>query len=134
MLGAGWWASLSLDHWKFEALGIEVVVLLDNPHPPSPPRYECVAEHPEDLTACDFDRQDGIEESAAPTQLAAADAVPGVVVIDLTDLLCRPDVCPVVIGNILVYRQSHHVTETYVKAISSLFEEAMVEAIEAGGR
>ncbi len=121
--------------WEdLEALGIEVVVLLDNPHPPSPPRYECVAEHPEDLTACDFDRQDGIEESAAPTQLAAAEAVPGVVVIDLTDLLCRPDVCPVVIGNILVYRQSHHVTETYVKAISSLFEEAMVEAIEAGGR
>jgi peptidoglycan/LPS O-acetylase OafA/YrhL len=119
--------------WQdLEAIGIEVIVLLDNPHPPNPPRYECVAEHPEDLTACDFDRQVGTSESAAPTQLTAAAVVPEVVVVDLSNLLCRPDVCPVVIGNILVYRQSHHVTETFVRAVSSLFEEAMLEAIGSG--
>src|SRR5690625_4588946 len=62
--------------WEHLAeLGIPVVALLDNPSPELEV-YECVAEHPDDLTACAFDRADGIAASAAPTQRAAAERVP----------------------------------------------------------
>ncbi len=95
--------------------GIPLVTLLDNPEPLTQPVYECVAKHPKDLPRCAFDKAKGIARSGAPAQRKAAAEVPGVGVIDLTNVIC-PDRtrCATVIGNVLVYRQGTHITRTYV--------------------
>src|SRR5690625_467665 len=56
---------------------IPIAAILDTPSPGDLSMYECVAEHTDDLQACTFDREEGIEDSQAPQQRAAAEQVPG---------------------------------------------------------
>jgi peptidoglycan/LPS O-acetylase OafA/YrhL len=103
-------------YWKtITDAGIPVTALLDNPEPSDVPVYECVAEHSKDLPRCSFDKARGIRGSGAPAQRAAAAAVPGVSIIDMTDTICPDgDRCSAVIGNVLVYRQGSHMTRTFI--------------------
>lgn len=97
-----------------EAAGIPVAVLVDNPRPSTTPVYECVAQNPDDVRACSFDRAEGLKQSGAPSQLAAVERMPDVGVIDMNDVICAGgDRCPAVIGNVLVYRQGTHITTTF---------------------
>jgi hypothetical protein len=98
------------------AAGIPLVAVMDNPEPPDTKKlYECVAEHPKDLTRCTFDKAKGIKGSGALTQRMAAAGAPGAKILDMTDVVC-PDKkrCAPVIGNVLIYRQGSHITRTYV--------------------
>jgi peptidoglycan/LPS O-acetylase OafA/YrhL len=102
--------------WRsITAAGIPMITLLDNPEPAVESVYECVAEHPKSLNTCSFDKAKGISTSGAPSQLGAAAKVPGVKILDMTDVIC-PDKtrCAPVIGNVLVYRQGTHITRTYI--------------------
>ena len=97
-----------------------MVAVLDNP---SPDRsiYQCVAEHPDDLAACTFSRQEGRRRSAAPEQQAAADQLEQVHTVDMTDFICPTDTCVPVIGNVLIYRQTTHLTDTYVRTLTPIW-------------
>lgn len=45
--------------------------------------------------------------------------------IDLTPAFCGPERCPGVIGNVLVYRDSTHVTNTYARLLAPVMERQM---------
>lgn len=109
---------------------LPVLVLLDNPNPGQLTVYECVADNIGDPDACTFDRDEGIERSAKPVQRAAAERVPGVRTIDMVDSICPDDVCVPVIGNVLVYRQTSHLTDTYVQTLTDDLAEQLVPAVE----
>ncbi|MBC7630247.1 acyltransferase family protein [Aeromicrobium sp.] len=100
--------------------GIPVAALLDNPAPPDSgeSNYECVARHEKDLTRCTFSKAAGIEASAAVPERKAAKGMPGVSIIDMTDVVC-PDAtrCAPVIGNVLVFRQGSHLTKTFIDSM-----------------
>jgi hypothetical protein len=53
-------------------------------------------------------------------QGAATAAVP---LIDVSNAFCDRNVCPSVIGDVLVYRDSGHLTATYVQSLAFYFEE-----------
>jgi hypothetical protein len=38
--------------------------------------------------------------------------------LDLTDSICGPEVCAAVVGNVLVYRDDDHLTNTYVRTLT----------------
>lgn len=38
--------------------------------------------------------------------------------LDMTDALCRPEMCRAVEGNVLVYHDAHHVTATYMRSMA----------------
>ncbi|MBE1876722.1 acyltransferase family protein [Myceligenerans pegani] len=44
-------------------------------------------------------------------------AAPAIVHLDLTDAICGPDTCDVVVGNVLVYRDTDHLTGTYAETL-----------------
>lgn len=114
-------------------LGVRVVVLLDNPAPPDEV-YECVAENLDSLTTCAFDRAEGVERSAAPELSAAAQALGDTVgVADMTPWVCPTDLCAPVIGDVLVYRQGSHLTDTYVRSTAAMLRDELVAAIGAAG-
>ena len=117
-------AGLAKRWGQLEARGIHVAVLLDNPGP-AVNVYECVAKNRERLSACAFSRQEGIDRSAAPTQLAAASAIPSVTVVDLTPGICPTEKCEPVIGGVLVYRQGSHLTDTYVRTLAPRLHAAL---------
>jgi peptidoglycan/LPS O-acetylase OafA/YrhL len=121
---ASYWSTLT------EA-GIPVAALLDNPAPSTQPVYECVAQHPDDLTQCAFDRDRGVAESGAPAALQAAQQVPAVKIIDLTDTICPDGArCSAVIGNVLVYRQGTHVTRSFIDSAEPQLAAALFKATD----
>ncbi len=110
---------------------IPLIALLDNPSP-NGNVYECVAEHPDDLAECAFGLDNAIDSSGASAQLVAAERVDGVQTIDMSPVICPEDnVCVPVIGNVLVYRQGSHLTDTFVRTTSSRLEEELVAAVAA---
>lgn len=38
--------------------------------------------------------------------------------LDLSDAICRPDTCRAVEGNVLIYRDAHHLTATYMRTLA----------------
>ncbi|WP_454084908.1 acyltransferase family protein [Georgenia sp. Marseille-Q6866] len=119
-----------VERWEQLAeLGIPVAVLLDNPSPDIDV-YECVAENLQSLEECTFDRETGIAESAALTQRAAAERVDTARVVDLTEHVCPAEVCVPVIGDVLVYRQGSHLTDTYVRSLTPVLARELVAVVE----
>lgn len=109
--------------------GIPVLAMLDNPSP-GISVYECVAENPDNLEACTFDKQQGIASSTALQYLEAAERVPGTRTLDVRDAICPEETCVPVIGGVLVYRQTSHITDTYARTLKPVLEEELVRGVE----
>ena len=109
---------------RITALGTRIVVIANNPHPGTDV-YECVAEHPDKLSACAYDRASTLAASSNPVQRAAADGLSGVEVVDLFDAICPTSPCAPVIGDVLVYRAGSHITATYIKTLTPRLATAL---------
>lgn len=124
-----------VDYWShLEEAGIRVIVLIDNPHPPRDlrPIVECVSRHPgRERANCSFDRTAGLDASAAGSQWAAAQKLP-VDVIDLTDYICPGDRCPPIVGQVLVYRQTSHLTNTYARSLAPQISRFLSGFLDGG--
>ena len=110
---------------RLRAIAKKVVVVSDPPRP----RIDvpdCVSESLHELRKCAFPR----EPAVAKAQLvsAAARRVRGVLVLDPTDQYCLADLCPGVIGNVLVYRNSGHVTATFARTLAPWFGRRLPRA------
>ncbi|WP_203337163.1 acyltransferase family protein [Nocardioides limicola] len=96
--------------------GLELVLIRDNPW-----RSEdiplCVERHLDGGVAL-VNRECGVERSLVLTDPAPTIDLPGSHWIDLSDLYCRKDYCNVVEGNMLIYRDRHHVTATYARTLA----------------
>jgi hypothetical protein len=92
-----------------------VLVLSDVPMPPRDVP-DCVAGAMKQLRRCAFPRRAATERSAAIA--AGAARVPRIEVVDVSGRFCVRRLCPAVIGNVLVYRNSGHVTATYAATLA----------------
>ncbi len=45
--------------------------------------------------------------------------------IDFSNSFCDTDSCPVIIGGVLLYRDSHHITATYARTLSQVMEQRL---------
>ena len=98
---------------RIRATGSKVVVIRDQARAPFLP-HECVAENPDRLRKCAFEpeRRDDLAfdgEAARRT---------GVRLIDPMTILCRDNLCPAVIGDALVYRDTYHLSATFSKTLA----------------
>jgi peptidoglycan/LPS O-acetylase OafA/YrhL len=96
------------------ARGTTVVAIRDTPAAGSGVQ-RCVDGHPDDPGRCRIPT--GRAFAAGDRLAAAARATRGAVVVDLTSSFCTAGSCPAVIGNVLVYRDSQHLTRTYVSTL-----------------
>jgi hypothetical protein len=105
--------------------GIKVVVLADTPVPKiNVPG--CVAQHLHDLQSCAVERSQAIQTTA---QELAQQSAPGVGYVDLNDAICPTSSCAPVIGSVLVYRDTNHLTATYVRTLSARFDQAFAQIL-----
>jgi len=81
---------------------------------------ECIAKNIENPNACQLTRNHAMRFSGA--MAGATIIAENAQLIDMTNSLCRKDNCPVIVGNILVYRDQHHITATYAKTMSEALE------------
>lgn len=113
---------------ELDEMDIPVIGILDNPSPDFSV-YECVASV-RDLSECGFDRREAIERSSAELYIRAHEAVPSSALIDIRDFICPDETCAPVIGNVLVYRQTTHITNTYAETLLPALEPELLDAIE----
>jgi hypothetical protein len=109
--------------------GIDVAVIADNPRVPDQ-LVDCVAMNAEEAVAgraCTFP----VTQLRSPVDSGpiAVELEPRAVLIDTADLFCNPDGCPMVIGNVNVYRDQHHVTSTYIRTAAPHLAERVRQAI-----
>jgi peptidoglycan/LPS O-acetylase OafA/YrhL len=99
-----------------------VAVLVDTPRPPWDVP-DCVSKRPLELRRCAFRRP--LAVARARVVAAGAEHVPGVRVIDATGEFCLRQLCPAVIGNVLVYRETGHITASYAATLAPWLEAAL---------
>jgi hypothetical protein len=51
-------------------------------------------------------------------------------VIDLTDYYCTADFCPSVIGDVIVYRDTNHITATFAATLAGPLGEGIKRALD----
>jgi hypothetical protein len=108
-----------------EDAGIRVVVLADNPNVPESAQA-CTATASEfDIRTCAFPAEDA-RLDADPLRMAADLA--GVPIIDLQDAYCVDGTCPMALGGVLVYRDTHHITATFSRTLAPYLAEELEQA------
>ncbi|WP_256371714.1 acyltransferase family protein [Pseudarthrobacter sp. NamE5] len=109
--------------------GVPVAVIRDTPAP-GQNIPDCVAANTSDLGQCAVPRRVASDDKGL-AQMDAARAVDGVTAIDLNDFICPADLCAPVIGNVLVYRDSDHLTATYARSLTDRLAQPLKAALPA---
>lgn len=100
--------------------GLMVVLIRDNPLPSFdvPMCLQRSARHAwYPKSSCQIDRSDALNPAVFEAEKAAARGLPGVHFIDLTSYFCQGDVCPVIQGTTVIYRDDNHLTGKYADTL-----------------
>jgi peptidoglycan/LPS O-acetylase OafA/YrhL len=107
---------------RLQRAGIKVVAIRDTPwmnHDVA----ACVAKYGEDARfRCARSRVDVL--GSDPIEIAAK-RTRGVIYIDMSDKFCDDSTCRPIIGNVLVYRDSHHMTAEYARTLAFALDSAL---------
>jgi peptidoglycan/LPS O-acetylase OafA/YrhL len=124
---SAWIDSLTRMVQQLRATGAKVLVLGPVPDPQSAVPI-CLSGHLDDATACSPVRSIALNGSGIVAEAAATNAGGGEYV-DLTELFCTADRCPVIVGNALVYLDWTHLTREYSRllapALAALADRAL---------
>jgi hypothetical protein len=110
-----WDAGLKATIQRLASLGTRVVVIGDTVRQTVDPPV-CLSEHLDDASACSTPYGAAVT-ARAPRDRQVTEAL-GETFIDPTPWMCWSDPCPSVIGRFLVYRDTHHMTATFARALS----------------
>jgi peptidoglycan/LPS O-acetylase OafA/YrhL len=70
-----------------------------------------------DATSCGIDRSKVLSDHNPTLDFVAQ--FPQLKPLDMSDAVCRPDFCRAVEGNVLLYRDAHHITTTYMRSMTN---------------
>ncbi|MCF8570966.1 acyltransferase [Gordonia sp. HY002] len=118
-----------LDYFAlFRDRGQKVIAVRDTPwtHGPMIPR-DCIAagKNPE---VCGVSRERALSE-VSPIDAIAGD-FPNMTFLDYSDAFCRDGYCPAVVGNILVWHDSHHLTTAFIRSLIPYLDADIGKATE----
>jgi peptidoglycan/LPS O-acetylase OafA/YrhL len=125
-----WIDSLSRLVAQLRSTGATVLVLgpIPDPHSTVP---TCLSAHLDDAAACSPTRSVAVNNGGIAAEQAATTGGGGHYV-DLTDLFCTPDRCPVIVGNTLAYRDDNHVTIEYAQVLAPVIGALADRALADG--
>ncbi|MEQ9337803.1 MAG: acyltransferase family protein [Miltoncostaeaceae bacterium] len=106
----------------------QVAVIRGNPRSGKDVRG-CVSSSLRNLERCAFSKSRGYQHRQV--NVRAARAVRGARLIDPSGVLCPGRLCPAVIGNVLVYRNSDHITATYIDTLTPWFAKRLPRRLPA---
>ena len=113
---------------SLRADGIEPIMLGDTPDPPSAVPA-CVSSHRRAVNDCApkaaSDRVVGIDDAVRSITLAS-----GTGFVEPRRWLCANDVCPVIVGDLLVYRDESHVSNTFMRSLTPVIDQVVGAAVD----
>jgi peptidoglycan/LPS O-acetylase OafA/YrhL len=86
---------------------------------------ECLSAHLDDPQACARSRQAALLVPRRRQLVIDAVVARGVRVIDPVPWFCTATACPVIVGNVLVYKDRHHMTSAYSRLLAPLLSAAL---------
>ena len=114
-----------------EAEGMNAALVRDVPRAPFDVPA-CLTEHEDEVPECAFDRAEGLARSGTG-HLLLAEQRPELPVIDLTEAVCPGRTCSPIVGGVVVWRDSNHLSATYIGSLEALLEDEVLPlAVEAG--
>lgn len=119
---------------EFATAGIKAAVLRDTPSlnaETGSMAKDCVAANAEDPDPCSLPRQLSLPQEPA---VAAAKQVKGSATIQTESWFCDQERCPSVIGNVLVYRDANHISNTYALTLKGRLGDAVENLLPDGAR
>ena len=113
-----------IEAWRrMQHMGIDVFAVRDNPWLETN-IPDCVSLHPNSPQDC------GSKRAKVLGEKFDVSLVPdNVHTVDLSNYFCNTDYCPPIIGDIVVYRDRHHLTVEYSRSLSDVLEEHLVRAM-----
>jgi peptidoglycan/LPS O-acetylase OafA/YrhL len=106
--------------------GIPVVTVVDNPVWETDPN-KCLRTR--DQAECDAGRGEVLV--ADDPLREAAEGMPGVTLLDFTDVFCDADRCRTVVGGANIYRDQDHLTVTFADTLAPWYTAAIEEALSS---
>ena len=113
------------------AAGKRVIVLRDIPNTNAMSVPQCIAQYPGVVDPCTVARSDAVTPDDEDPQVVAANSLRDVDLVDLTDEFCDASTCHTLIGGLVVYFDSHHMTATFSRTMAPIVGAAVVEAMES---
>ena len=113
---AAWDAALGRTLARLRQLARNVVLIGDTPRPSVDPPV-CVSAHLGDRLACATPLAQALDRASLNAEAQVSNQV-GVVMVDPTPWVCPSSPCPVIIGQVLVYRDDQHMTATFAAALA----------------
>jgi peptidoglycan/LPS O-acetylase OafA/YrhL len=108
---------------QLQSMGISPIVITDTPYPGTDVPI-CLSKAIKNVGSCAVSRDKGIRANRQQTSIDVA-VDNNAQYLDVSHWVCSLDTCPVITGNILMYRDSHHLTTTYVQFLTPLIEAAV---------
>lgn len=110
------------DAWRqFTDRGSKVVVIRDVPQANAGTTL-CVAKHETDSDVCNLPAS---KSHVDDLMVDAAAGQKNVSVADMTSSFCTTGGCKVVVGGVVVYRDTHHITATYASTLAPMLQERL---------
>lgn len=122
---AGWITALWQD---LERGGASVIAIRDTPRM-KPLPTECMAAAGATSVGCAHPRNAAIPP--VDPLVIAAENHPGALLVDMTDYICGAELCEPVVGNVFVWRDTHHLTATYAQTLAIPLEEKIERILKA---
>ncbi len=111
-----WAAGLERAIRAIDEVADHVLVIGDTPNPAGDPPV-CLSDHLDDALACATPGATALAPDWIATEREVT-AATGATFIDPSAWLCPTEPCPVVIGRVLVYRDGHHMTTPFARALA----------------
>jgi peptidoglycan/LPS O-acetylase OafA/YrhL len=115
-----WGPALERSIRAIDRLAGEVVVIGDTPRPRGDAPV-CLSDNLDDALACATPVSQALGPARTATERRVS-AAAGATFIDPTPWLCPTAPCPAVIGRVLVYRDGHHMTTVFARALAPYLE------------
>ncbi len=109
----GIWQTLYDNHIPVLAMR-DTPWILDEDREPFLPA-DCLADGG-DAVSCGMRRSEALSDRNATLDFVGR--FPNLKPLDMTDAICRADICRAVEGNVLIYHDSHHITATYMRTMA----------------
>jgi peptidoglycan/LPS O-acetylase OafA/YrhL len=113
---------------QLQSMGISPIVITDTPYPGTDVPI-CLSKAIKNVRSCAVSRDKGIRANRQQTSIDVA-VENNAQYLDVSHWVCSLDTCPVITGNILMYRDSHHLTTTYVQFLTPLIEAAVAPYVD----
>jgi hypothetical protein len=128
--GPGWIAGMRAAVEQARAVSPRVVVLGPTPLPAGNVP-DCLSGHLTEVGSCTRPRADAVNEVGMRSEQAAVQAAGGSY-LRVTDWVCAPVTCPVIVGNLLLYRDDNHLSVPYTAWLAPALAAGLDASPRAG--